>query len=110
MGDLFDWALTAVQGRERWHSSEPLSWREEKTRFYASLSAFDGYLASDAQLLAAAEALFQGPIADALTHVGQLAMQRRLAGSCTRGENFFVARINLGQVTDQQPAPVQPFK
>ena len=33
MGDLFDWALTAVQGRERWHSSEPLSWPEEKTRF-----------------------------------------------------------------------------
>ena len=109
MGDLFDWALSAVQGSERWHTSKPLSWHEEKARFYAALSAFDEYLASDAPLHAAAEALFQGPIADALTHVGQLAMLRRLAGSCTRGENFFVARIDLGQVTDEQPAPVQPF-
>jgi hypothetical protein len=109
MGDLFDWALTAVQGRERWHNSIPLPWHEEKARFYATLSAFDTYLASQAPLHAVPEALFQGPIADALTHVGQLAMQRRMAGSCTRGENFFVARIDLGQVTHRQPVAVQPF-
>jgi hypothetical protein len=110
MGDLFDWALTAVQGRERWHTSEPLSWHEEKARFYATLSAFDTYLASEAPLHAVPEALFQGPIADALTHVGQLAMQRRMAGSPTRGENFFVASIIAGQVSDTQPRAFQPFR
>ena len=110
MGDLFDWALSAVQGSERWHKSTPLPWREEKVRFFASLKAFDDYLASDAPLHAAAEPLFQGPIADALTHVGQLAMERRLAGSPTRGENFFVAAIQSGQVSANQAAPVQPFR
>lgn len=110
MGDLFDWALSAVQGRERWHNSTPLPWPEEKSRFFAALKALDDYLASGSPLHAVAEALFQGPIADALGHVGQLAMLRRLAGSPTKGENFFVARINLGQISEKQPAPVQPFR
>jgi hypothetical protein len=56
------------------------------------------------------EGLVQGPVADALTHVGQLAMMRRLAGSPVRGENFFVAAVAVGQVGANQPAPVQPFK
>ena len=110
MGDRFDWALSAVKGSERWHNSIPRPWPEEKTRFFATLQALDSYLASDAPLHACAEALFQGPIADALTHVGQLAMQRRLSGCATRGENFFVARIEIGQVGGEQPAPVQPFR
>jgi hypothetical protein len=110
MGDLFDWALSAAQGNERWHNSTPLPWSEEMARFFATLQAFDAYLASDAILHASAEALFQGPIADALTHVGQLAMQRRLAGTPTRGENFFVATIAAGQVSAQQAPAVQPFR
>ena len=110
MGDLFDWALSMVQGSERWRNSTPLPWPQEKARFFAALKAFDGYLASNEQLHAAAEPLFHGPIADALTHVGQIAMMRRLAGSPTCGENFFVATVAVGQVSAEQPAPVQPFR
>jgi hypothetical protein len=110
MGDLFEWALSAVQGNERWHTAKPHSWVTEQQRFFATLHAFDTYLASDEPLYASAEALFQGPIADALTHVGQLAMLRRLAGSPIRGENYFVADIKAGQVGSGQPAPVQPFR
>ncbi|WP_348265193.1 hypothetical protein P8935_11765 [Telmatobacter sp. DSM 110680] len=110
MGDLFDWALSLVQGRERWHNSTPRPWPQEKARFFAALKAFDDYLASSQPLHAAAEPLFQGPIADALTHVGQIAMMRRLAGSPICGENLFVARIAGGQVSAEQPAPVQPFR
>jgi len=110
MGDLFDWALSAVQGNERWHTSRPHSWVTEQQRFFASLHAFDAYLASNEPLYAAAEALFQAPIADALTHVGQLAMMRRLAGSPIHGENFYVADIRAGQVGTEQPAAVQPFR
>jgi hypothetical protein len=110
MGDLFDWALSAVQGSERWHNSTPLPWAEEQARFFGTLHSFDRYLASDAPLHATPEALFQGPIADALTHVGQLAMQRRLSGSATRGENFFVAAIALGSVGADQPKPARPFR
>ena len=110
MGDLFDWALSSVQGSERWHNSNPLPWQQEKARFFAALKAFDDYLASDQLLHAAAEPLFQGPTADALTHVGQLAMLRRIAGSKTCGENFFVAKITVGQVSEEQPEAVHPHR
>jgi hypothetical protein len=110
MGDLFNWALSAVQGNERWHTSRPHSWLTEQQRFFGALHAFDAYLVSDEPLYASAEALFQGPIADALAHVGQLAMMRRLSGSPTPGENFYVADIKAGQVGSEQPAAVQPFR
>ncbi len=110
MGDLFEWALSAVQGRERWHASKPYAWATEQQRFFRCLHAFDAYLASNEPLYASAESLFQGPISDVLTHIGQLAMMRRLAGSPTRGENFFVADIKAGQVGSEQPEPVQPFR
>jgi hypothetical protein len=109
MGDLFDWALSMASGNPRWQNSQPLPWPEEEKRFFASLGAFDAFLASADPLHAPIERLFQGPVADALTHVGQLAMLRRLAGSPTRGENFYVAAIAVGQVTADQPAPVKMF-
>src|SRR3954452_10975129 len=93
MSDLLEWALSAVQGNERWHTSRSHSWVIEQQRFFAALHAFDAYLASVEPLYASAEALFQGPISDALTHVGQLSMLRRLAGVPSRGENFYVADI-----------------
>jgi hypothetical protein len=110
MGDLFDWALSMATGNPRWHESAPLKWADEERRFFTSLSAFDDYLASAEPLLAPVERLFQGPVADALTHVGQLAMMRRLAGRPTEGENFYVAAIEVGQVGEEQPAPVKPFR
>jgi hypothetical protein len=110
MSDLLDWALSTVQGREKWHTSRPHGWAVELQRFFAALHAFDAYLASSEPMYAAMEPLFQGPIADAFTHVGQLAMLRRLAGSPTRGENFYVADVRVGQVGAEQPAPVQPFR
>jgi hypothetical protein len=109
MGDLFDWALSMAEGNQRWNNSEPLAWDAETQRFFAALGAFDAYLASDLPLDAEIERLFQGPVADALTHVGQLAMLRRLAGSPTVGENFYVASIAVGQVGAEQPAAVKTF-
>jgi hypothetical protein len=110
MGDLFHWALSIASGSERWQNSPPLDWSGEQRRFFASLSAFDAWLASAEPLHAPIESLFQGPVADALTHVGQLAMLRRLAGFPIRGENYYVAAIAAGQVHAEQPAPVKPFK
>ena len=75
-----------------------MEWEAEKARFFAALGAFDAVLASAEALHAPEERLFQGPVADALTHVGQLAMLRRLAGCPTRGENFYVAAIETGKV------------
>jgi hypothetical protein len=110
MGDLFDWALSTAIGQERWQASQPRPWAEEQRRFFESLQTLDAFLASDAPLRAPAERLFQGPVADALTHVGQLAMLRRLSGSPAHGENYFAAEIKAGQVGAGQPAPARPFK
>ena len=110
MGDLLDWALTAAVGKEHWRASQPSQWKQEKQRFFEALGAFDAFLASGGPMQASIERLMQGPVADALTHVGQLAMLRRLSGSPTRGENFYVAAIAAGQVGADQPTAVQPFK
>ncbi|MGB8130887.1 MAG: hypothetical protein WCG81_13935 [Candidatus Angelobacter sp.] len=109
MGDLFDWALSIAQGKQAWHDSEPLPWTEEVKRFFKTLEAFDGYLASGSPLAASPEQLFQGPIADALTHTGQMAMLRRMAGCPMRGENYYRAEIAAGRVGEDQAAPVREF-
>ena len=110
MGDLFDWALSLAQGQERWRNSPPLEWNEEKARFFAALEAFDRRLASAEPIHAGEEKLFQGPVADALTHVGQLAMLRRLAGSPAWSENFAVAEIRAGRAGADQAAAVKRFR
>ena len=109
MCDLFDWALSIASGNAAWYDSAPLPWDAQVDRFFAVLKKFDDYLASGEPLDAPVEKLFQGPIADAITHIGQLAMLRRLASSPVRGENYFVADIAAGQVGPEQPAPRREF-
>jgi hypothetical protein len=109
VGDLFDWALSQAKGAEAWADSAPLAWDREVERFFATLQRFDDFLASDAPLAAAPERLFQGAVADALTHVGQLAMLRRLAGAKITGENYSRAEIVAGRVGAEQTAPRREF-
>ena len=109
LGDLFDWALSLVKGEETWNDSVPLPWEEEVARFHAALERFDASLASGEPLRVPPEKLFQGPVADALTHVGQIAILRRLAGSPVRGENYFRAEIAAGRVGQDQAAPRREF-
>jgi len=109
IGDLFDWALSMVRGKEAWHDSAPLPWSREVERFFATLRAFDEVLASGARPALDADRLFQGPVADALTHIGQIAMLRRLAEIPVRGENYARAEIRAGRVGASQPDPVREF-
>lgn len=109
IGDLFEWALSAAQGAQKWQDSQPLEWDAEVRRFFETLGRLDEYLASDAPLGAPAEQLFQGPLADALTHVGQLALLRRLAGASVRAENYFKADIAAGRVGASQSPPRREF-
>ena len=105
MGDLLDWALTMANGEPRWNNSTPQAWEPECARFFAALKAFDDALASNAELRYDLTRLFQGPIADALTHTGQLAMMRRLHGAPMKGESYNRADIAAGRVgSDQTPA------
>jgi hypothetical protein len=104
IGDLMEWALSMAQGKERWHVSEPMSWEKERTRFHESLQRFDDFLASDAELQAVPDNLFQGPIADALTHIGQIALQRRMASNPVKSENYFIADVASGRLGAEQTA------
>lgn len=109
IGDLLDWALSIAKGKQEWHDSPPLSWEQGTQRFFVALGAFDAYLATSEPMEAPAEKLFQGPIADALTHVGQIAILRRLAGAPVKGENYFRAEIVAGRVGPDQSAPSREF-
>jgi hypothetical protein len=109
INDLFDWAVGLARGEHVWNDSTPMSWEEEVARFYDGLRRFDDALASDAPLGFPAERIFQGPIADALTHIGQIAMLRRIAGAPMRGENYFQADIEAGRVGREQAAPRREF-
>src|SRR5271156_1265653 len=109
IGDLLDWALSIASGQQTWKNSNPLSWEKESERFYGALKRFDDYLAASEPLHAAPEKLFQGPVADALTHVGQFAMLRRLAEAPIHGENYFAAEISVGRVGIEQAPPKREF-
>jgi hypothetical protein len=109
MGDLFDWALRMCDGSREWTNAPVLPWDEGVARFFAALEAFDQRLSSGGPLSYPAEKIFQGPIADALTHVGQIAMLRRTAGYKMRGENYFAANVEAGRVGFEQAAAVLEF-
>ena len=109
IGDLMDWALSIAEGNQRWNDSAPLPWDEEVKRFYAALQRLDDYLASSQPLAVSTEALFQGPLADALTHIGQINMLRRMAGCPVKAENYFRAEIVAGRVGQEQTAPKREF-
>jgi hypothetical protein len=109
LSDLLDWALSMANGQREWHDSAPQTWDADIQRFHAALATFDAYLASDEPLRASSEKLFQGPVADALTHVGQLATMRRLAGAPIKSENYFAAEIIAGHVGPDQAAPKREF-
>jgi len=109
ISDLMEWALSVARGTEAWRDSPAGGWPAEVTRFFGAIGRLDEYLASDARLFCPVERLFQGPIADALTHVGQLTMLRRVCGSAVRGENYFRAVIEVGRVGPAQAPPRREF-
>jgi hypothetical protein len=109
IGDLLDWGLSIARGQQKWQDSKPLPWEREVERFFAALKTFDDFLASSEPAHASFEKLFQGPVADALTHVGQINILRRLARAPVKGENYYAAAIAAGRVTADQAAPKQEF-
>jgi hypothetical protein len=109
IGDLLDWGLSLAKGTQKWQNSDPLPWDKGSKRFFASLQVLDAYLASDAPLGCPAEKLVQAPLADSLTHVGQISMLRRLAGAPVRAENYFKAEIVAGRTGSEQTAPKMEF-
>jgi hypothetical protein len=109
LGDLLDWALSIAAGQQKWQDSKPLPWDKEVARFFVALTKLDNFLASSQPVQVPLEKLFQGPIADALTHIGQIAILRRLARGPVKGENYYVAEIETGRVGFDQAKPKGEF-
>ena len=109
LGDLFDWALSIAMGQQKWQDSKPLPWEQEVERFFTALKKFDDFLASSEPAQVPLEKLFQGPVADALSHIGQIAILRRIARAPIKGENYYVAEIEAGRVGADQAKPKREF-
>ena len=108
LADLMGWAVRTAQGELLWRAEGTRDWDTEKRRFFDGLTTLDRVLASDAPV-ANAELLIQGPLADALTHVGQLAMLRGAAGAPVRPESYARAEIVAGRVGPEQAPPGREF-
>lgn len=101
IGDLLEGSLYLLKGEMVYLTSTPLPWKEEVTRFFSAIKNLDSYLASEAPLAGPVEKLVQGPIGDALTHVGQIVMLRRMSGNPIRPAAYFTAEIVAGEVNEQ---------
>lgn len=109
MVDLMGWAERLARGEYRWEAGGVAEWPAAVDRFFEGLAALDRALADPAAAAFPAEVMFQGPIADALTHVGQLALLRGLAGRPVRPESYARARIETGRVGLDQAPPGREF-
>jgi hypothetical protein len=109
LGDLMEWAERMARGERRWQHVPCADWREARDRFFRGLAALDRALAEAPAESLSAEAIFQGPVADALTHVGQLTMLRGIAGAPVRPESYARAEIKVGVVGPDQSAQRTEF-
>jgi len=105
VGDLLEVSAARLRGPAQWKEATPDSWDRHVARFHAALASIDEALASDRPIDVPLDRWYQGPFADSLTHVGQLAMLRRMFGAPMKGESYFYADIRPGRVgPDQVPA------
>jgi hypothetical protein len=109
MADLMMWAITLARGDYVWKAEGGEDWDVEVRRFFDGLATLDRELAAGGSFAGSIEKLIQGPLADALTHVGQLAMLRGMAGAPVRPESYARAEIVAGCVGPDQAPPVREF-
>lgn len=108
--DLLDWSCRQVVGDKTWTDVPAGAWSDDVDRFFEGLRRLDTLLAEEKPMRVEPERLFQAPLADALTHIGQMAMLRRMAGAPIRGESYFVADIVTGRVGKEQSPPRREFE
>lgn len=109
LADLMAWGVTMTEEAITWVPGGGGDWNAEVARFFAGLETLDARLEAAAPQGDRLEKLIQGPIADALWHVGQLAMLRGIAGAPVRPESYARAHIPIGRVGRDQPPPVAEF-
>jgi hypothetical protein len=110
MADLMTWGVSIARGGHEWNAGGSDDWDAEVRRFFDALAALDGALSADGPFAGSIDKLIQGPFADALTHVGQLAMLRGMAGAPVRPESYARAEIVAGRVGLEQAPPGFEFE
>lgn len=103
MSDVLGYARTTFTGGT-WRARTLPTFGEEITRFHEILEDLGSMIATQDFDLATPEQLLQGPLADVMTHAGQLAMLRRLEGSPVPPEDFIVADVDPDNLGTDQPA------
>ena len=101
LGDLMEWGERMARGEMKWHPGVTTEWAAGRDRFFRGLTALDASL-TDVGAIPHAAVIFQGPVADALTHVGQLALMRGMMGSPVRPESYARASVTAGRVGLEQ--------
>jgi len=82
---------------------------EEIVRFHDTLRALhDDFGDESLTAQISDEQFLQGPLSDAMTHAGQLAMLRRMFGSPVASENFIFAAVHTDNVSASQAEPAAP--
>jgi len=110
IGDLLEVSAARLRGPTQWKEASPDTWQQQVARFHRALASIDDALASGNPIEVPLEKWYQGPFADALTHIGQLAMLRRMSGAPMKGEAYFFADIRAGHVGPDQPAPEAKYE
>jgi hypothetical protein len=109
MGDLMAWGVTIADGDIKWNAGGSDDWDREVARFFEGLAALDRALSAESPFKGSVDKLIQGPLADALTHVGQLALLRGMAGFPIKPESYARADIVIGRVGREQSPPGREF-
>ena len=110
IGDLLEVSAARLRGPAQWKAAPPDTWERQSARFHSALASIDEALASEAPIEVPLDKWYQGPFADALTHVGQIAMLRRMSGAPMKGEAYFYADIKPGRVGPDQVAPEAKYE
>jgi hypothetical protein len=109
MGDLMEWGERMTRGERHWQPVPQTSWEPAVDRFFRALAALDAAVAEAPSETLRQDVIFQAPVADALTHVGQLTMMRGMAGAPIRPESYARANITVGRVGRDQDATRSEF-
>jgi hypothetical protein len=96
--DLMEGSLNLCRGDMIFLNSTPKGWKSDSERFFAAIKSLDLYLAGDQEIRCPIEKLLQGPLSDALTHIGQVLMLRRLAGIEVSPQSYYRAEIVAGKI------------
>lgn len=110
IGDLLEVSAARLRGPAKWNEAPLETWDKQVARFHAALQSIEDALTSDQPIDVPLDKWYQGPFADSLTHVGQLAMLRRMSGAPMKGEAYYYADIKPGRVGPDQVAAEEKYE